>query len=129
MRMHFHTDFHDIGYLPDADGVITHVTIDGALHDVTGRAEVLIDSLSQQDPNEVIRGQQFAETPITVAHEITALDDQMKSILDSIKTDEDYTATVARQGLLIVVDDGLAVIELTPCSEAGCDIYRKEWID
>ncbi len=129
MRMHFHTDFHDIGYLPDADGVVTHVTIDGALDDVTLRAEVLIDDLSQLDPTESIRGQQFAILPITNAHQITALDDQVKTILESIATDEEYSAAIARRGLLIIVDDGLAVIELTPCSEKSCDTYREEWIE
>ncbi len=129
MQLHFHVDLHDVGYHPDADGVVTHLTIDGALDDATTRAEDLIEALSQLDPTEVIRGQQYVESPVTNADEIASLDTQINDILNSISTDEEYNASIARKGLLIVVDDGIAVIELTPCAEESCDIYRKDWVD
>lgn len=129
MQMHYHVDQHDIGYHPDADIVVTHLTIDGALDDATTRAEDLIEALSQLKPTDAIRGQMTAETPVTNAEEIEMLDIQIKSILNAIATDEEYTADIARKGLLIVVDNGIAFIELTPCSEAICDTYREEWIE
>ena len=126
---HFHVDLHDIGYQPDPEAVSTHLTIDGALDDATTRAEQIIDDLSALDPKEIIRGQAHTETPVTNEAEIDAIDSQVKSILDAIATDEDYSADIARKGLLIVIEDGIAVIELVPCSEDACETYRKEWIE
>jgi hypothetical protein len=127
--MHFHVDEHDVGYQPDADNVATHLTIDGALNDALTRTEDLINALAQLDPADPIRGQQFTSNPVTNATEIDALVAQMKEVLTSISTDENYTADVARRGLLIAVDHGWAVIELIPCSEDVCETYREDWIE
>lgn len=128
-QRHFHVDLHDIGYQPDADDVSTHLTIDGALDDATTRAEEIIDQLSELDPTEPIRGQVLVVAPVTNEAEIEAIDAQVKSILKALSTNGEYTADVARKGLLIVIEDGIAVIELIPCSEDACETYRKEWIE
>ncbi len=135
-QMHFHVDLHDIGYQPDSDAVSTHLTIDGALDEATTRAEEIIDALSELDPKEIIRGQALVGTitgvgtdPVTNEAEIEAIDAQVKSILNAIATDEDYSADIALKGMLIVIEDGIAVIELVPCSEDTCETYRKEWIE
>lgn len=130
-QRHFHVDLHDIGYQPDPESVSTHLTIDGALDDATTRAEEIIDDLSALDPKEAIRGQALVITADVVTNEaeIDAIDAQVKSILDAIATDEDYSADIAVKGMLIVIEDGIAVIELVPCSEDACETYRKDWIE
>jgi len=127
-QRHFHIDEHDIGYNPDPDRVVTHLTIDGAIWDALATAERHIEHLTTLDPDEAIRGQSFASTPVTHAAEVTAVEKQIHQITTLLETG-DYTAEVAKKGLLIVLDDGVAVIELTPCSEDVCEIYRKDWID
>ena len=128
---HFHVDLHDVGFQPDPDSVSTHMTIDGALDDATTRAEEWLDQASDMaatDPLSVTRGS-LASSPHTYVQEIVEIDAQVQAILHAIATDEDYTADIARKGLLIVLEDGVAVIELVPCSEDTCETYRKDWIE
>ncbi len=127
-QRHFHVDSHDVGYNPDADAVFTHLTIDGAIWDALAIAERHIEHLATLDPDEAIRGQMFMTKPKTNAVEVEAVERQIHEIKTLLKT-EDYTADVAHKGLLIVLDHGVAVIELIPCSEDACETYRKDWIE
>ena len=135
-QIHFHVDLHDVGYNPDVDAVSTHLTIDGAIDDATTRAEEIIDDLSALPPEDIIRGQEHRQHPVTNEAEIEAIDAQVKAIIAAQGQDwegpdgiEDYNAMIARKGLLIVIEDGVAVIELVPCSEDVCETYRKDWIE
>jgi hypothetical protein len=127
-QRHFHVDSHDVGYNPYADAVSTHLTIDGAIWDALAAAEQHIEHLATLDPDQAIRGQTFSTKPITNAAEVEAVERQIHEITMLLNT-EDYTAEVAKKGLLIVLDHGVAVIELTPCSEDTCETYRKDWIE
>lgn len=127
--LHFHVDNHDVGYLPDPDNVATHTTIDGAIDDAITRAEEWIDQLvMMDDPDAVVRGQAFATEPFTYGQEVLSVDKQIKEVQGWLR-EEDGTEKIAKGGLLFVLEDGVSVIELTPCSEDTCDEYREEWID
>ncbi len=127
-QRHFHVDTHDVGYHPYATDVFTHLTIDGAIGDALTTAERHIEHLATLDPDKAIRGQMFTIKPVTNAAEVEAVERQIHEITTLLKT-EDYTAEVAKKGLLIVLDHGVAVIELIPCSEDACETYRKDWIE
>lgn len=128
-QLHFHVDTHDVGYLPDPDNVATFVAIDDAIDDVITRAEQWLDNVAQVEPETPTRGQPYATDPHTHADEEKAVDEQIEEVQQSLRTNEEYTADVAKQGLLIVLEDGVSVIELTPCSEDTCEQYRDEWIE
>lgn len=126
--LHFHVDSHDVGYMSDPDNIATFAAIDDAIDDVVTRAEEWLDHVSQLNPDEPTRGQPHATDPHTNDHELEAVNDQIKEIQDNLRTNEEYTEQVAKAGLLIVLEDGVSVIELTPCSEDTCDDYMDEWI-
>lgn len=127
--LHFHVDTHDVGYMPDPDNVATYVAIDDALDDAMTRGEDWIDQITMaDDPTIPVRGQSYASKPHTYGDEILAVDGQIKEIQDNLRTNEDFTEQIAREGLLIVLEDGQSVIELTPCSEDACEEYRDEWV-
>lgn len=128
--LHFHVDNHDVGYMPDPDGMSTHATIDGAVDDAITRAEDWIDQITMMDtPDEPTRGQPYATEPHTCGQEVLAVDNQIKEIQESLRTDEEFMDSVAKEGLLFVLENGVSVIELTPCAELHCLDYREEWID
>lgn len=127
--LHFHVDNHDVGYMPDPDNIATHTTIDGAVDDAITRAEEWIDTITMiDDPKAPVRGQAFAAEPWTYGQEILNVDGQIKEIQESLRKEETME-NIAKAGLLFVLEDGVAVIELSPCSEVVCNDYRDEWID
>lgn len=128
MQLHFHTENHDVGYMPDPDNVSTFTAIDSALDDIIVRAENWLENVSQHEPDMVIRGQTFATTPVTYRDEEIAVDQQVEEIQESLRTNEEFTAEVAKHGYLIILEDGVSVIELTPCSEEVCESYRSDWV-
>ena len=136
-QRHFHVDTHDVGYHPDADNVYTYTAIDSAIAEVIYRAEECMNhaaDLAEVEPELATRGQSFVQDPHTYLDEVRTLDKQIKEITDSQNLapegeDDDYNAIVARRGLLFVLEDGVAVIELTPCAEDTCETYRKDWIE
>jgi hypothetical protein len=126
--LHFHVDNHDVGYMPDPDNVVTFVAIDDAIDYVLTRAEEWLDYVAEGEPETPTRGQSHRTNPHTYADEIENVDGQIKEIQKELRTNEEFTEQVAREGLLIVLEDGVSVIELTPCSEDTCDDYRDEWV-
>jgi hypothetical protein len=126
--LHFHVDTHDVGYMPDPDNIATFVAIDDAIDDTIVRAEEWLDYVTQGDLETPTRGQPHATEPHTYADEIESVDGQINEIQENLRTNEEYTVEVVKTGLLIILEDGVAVIELTPCSEDTCDEYRDEWI-
>lgn len=126
--LHFHVDNHDVGYMPDPDNIATFVAIDDAIDDTITRAEWWLDSVAEGEPDTPTRGQPHVTEPHTYADEIDAVEDQIKEVQDNLRTNEEYTEQVAKEGLLFVLEDGVSVIELTPCSEDSCEEYRDEWI-
>jgi hypothetical protein len=130
--LHFHVDSHDVGYMPDPDNVATFVAIDDAIDYVITRAEEWLDNvavIADEDPHTPTRGQPYATEPHTYGQELLDVNAAVKEIQESLRTNDEFTADVTRQGLLIVMEDGWSVIELTPCSEDTCDEYREEWIE
>ena len=127
--LHFHVDTHDVGYMPDTDNISTFLAVDAALDDVIVRAEDWLDSVAQQEPDAAIRGQMYASEPYTYADEERDVDKQIEEIQENLRTNEEFTAEVAQAGYLIILEDGVAVIELSPCAEEVCQEYRDEWID
>jgi len=130
--LHFHVMTNDVGFLPDPDNVATHIPIDSAIDDLITRAEEWMDTAAvvmDEDPTTPTRGQAFLRNPHTYQDEVGDIDEQIKEIQGSLSTDETFTEQVAHKGLLITLEDGIAVIELTPCSEEACETYRKDWIE
>lgn len=130
--LHFHVMTNDVGYLPDPDDVATHIPIDSAIDDLITRAEEMMDTaatVADEDPTTPTRGQAFRINPHTYQEEVDDIDEQIKEIQGSLHNDETFTEQVATKGLLVTLEDGMSVIELTPCSEEACETYRKDWIE
>lgn len=129
--LHFHVDQHDVGYMPDPDNVATHQAVDSAVDDLISRAEDWLDHVAQTveaDPEAITRGQPFATEPHTFVDEENAVNSEIEEIQENLRTNDDFTVDVAKSGYLMVLEDGISVIELTPCAETTCEDYYDEWV-
>lgn len=114
-QLHFHVDQHDVGYMPN-NGPDFYDSIHGALRGVWDLAEQHIEYYSQVDQDMLVRGQIGSDDNWTYADEIEDVERQMKEFRAKVSEDLEYVAELAANGLLIVLDAGIAVIEMGPCA-------------
>jgi hypothetical protein len=125
--LHFHVVENDVGYLPESDPGV-HPAVDDAIRDALDAAERHMEALSQRDEVDIIRGQVTAAEPVTVRQEIDNVQEQVDEIKEWLETDPEFTTRVAKGGLMIVLDDGWRVIEISPCADLDCEIGDSDWI-
>ena len=131
-QLHFHVDNHDVGYMSDPDNVATYLAIDDAVDDAISRAEQWLDDaaiIANEDPEMPTRGQPFVKEPHTYALEVKVVEEQIEETQEKLRTNEEAMTDIAKEGLLFVLENGLSVIEVTPCSEDACEAYREDWIE
>lgn len=128
-QIHFHVVENDTGYLPDSDPA-TFEAIDEAIEAVLSDAETFMDSLAQLPNDEIIRGQAYADPPKTAGQELSDVQAQVDEVRENLRTNEEFTTEVAQNGLLVVLDDGMRVIELSPCVDeclVGDQSHVENW--
>lgn len=111
--VHYHTNRHDVGYLPETEPNMFE-TFEDAWSSVKEDVDAHIDYYSQGDETEIIRGQVGGN--VTAKDEMAEVERQVAEF-DRNLTDPAYRKEAETKGLYIVLEDGIAVIELEPCAE------------
>jgi hypothetical protein len=128
-QIHFHVVENDVGYLPDDDSPNLYEAVDEAIDAALEAAERHMDATSQMDDGEIIRGQQYAKTPVTAGMEISNVQAQVDEI-ERQRKETDLSLDVANHGLIIVLENGIRVIEIMPCVEdclEGDQSHVENW--
>lgn len=120
---HFHTNRHDAGYLSNSEPNF-YADFDSAWESVKWEAESHMDYYAQGDLDEPIRGQvgtaDGSRELVTARDEIDEVERQLAE-MEANLADPAYRASAEAAGLAIVLEDGVAVIELEPCNLAECE--------
>jgi len=125
--IHFHTNRHDAGYLSN-DEPNYFASFEDAWQSVKFEAESHIDYYSQGELDVPIRGQISRSDSlemVTAADEIDEVERQVAEFERHL-VDPDYRARVERDGLVLVLEDGIAVIELAPCQLTDCEEINED---
>lgn len=118
--MHYHTNSHDVGYLSNDEPNLFE-TFEDAWSDVKESANAHIEYYAQGDETAIIRGQVGGN--VTAKDEMAEVERQIAEFERNL-ADPQYRKETETKGLYIVLDDGIAVIELIPCSEDHGDEFE-----
>jgi len=123
---HYHVDEHDVGYLPEQD-IETYLTLTDAWNAVCARIESHLDYCGEADLDDTVRG----SSEWIYADEIQDVEDQRAQLDEAIrngvapKWNTITRGAIERDGLAIVLDAGIRVIELSPCTAPKCEAFRE----